>query len=55
MGLGAALAFFIVAMAAVASLEGSPIGLLGFPAFVAWLIWLALTSIRLLRASDEIG
>ncbi len=52
MGLGAALAFFIAAVAAVASLEGSPIGFLGLPAFVAWLLWLALTSLRLLRSGD---
>lgn len=53
LGLGAALAFFIAAVASVASLEGSQIGLLGFPAFVGWLVWLALTSIRLLRTADE--
>ncbi len=51
--LGAALAFFIVAVSAVASLEGSAIGLLGLPAVVAWLVWLALTSLRLLRSGDE--
>ena len=52
MGLLAALGFFIVAMAAATSLEGSPIGILGLPAFLTWLVWLALTSIRLLRQSD---
>jgi len=53
LGLGAALAFFIVAVSSVASLEGSPIGLLGLAAFVSWLVWLALTSLRLLRSGDE--
>jgi hypothetical protein len=52
MGFGAALAFFIAAVAALPSLEGSPIGLLGLPAFVTWLVWLAMTSIRLLRQDD---
>ena len=50
LGLGAALGFFISAIAVVPALEGSPIGLLGLLAFVAWVVWLALTSIRLLRA-----
>jgi len=38
LGLGAARAFFIVAVSSVASLEGSPIGLLGLAAFVSWLL-----------------
>lgn len=53
LGFGAALGFFVAAVAAVPSLEGSPIGLLAFLAFVAWLVWLALTSVRLLRTGDE--
>jgi hypothetical protein len=52
LGLGAALAFFIATVAVVPSLEGSPIGLLGLPAFVAWLVWLALTSVRFLRTDE---
>jgi hypothetical protein len=52
LGLGAAVAFVVAAMAIVPTLEGSPIGILGLPAFVAWLLWLALTSVRLLRAPD---
>ena len=50
---GAARAFFIVAISSVASLEGSPIGLLGLAAFVSWLVWLGLTSLWLLRSGDE--
>ncbi len=38
LSLGAALAFFIVTVSSVASLEGSPIGLLGLAAFVSWLL-----------------
>lgn len=52
LGLGAALLFVAAAMAIVPTLEGSPIGILGLPAFVAWLVWLALTSLRLLRSDD---
>ena len=48
----AALGFFIAAMAATASLEGSPIGILSLVSFLTWLVWLALISLRLLR-SDE--
>jgi len=53
LSLGAARAFFIVAISSVASLEGSPIGLLGLAAFVSWLVWLGLTSLWLLRSGDE--
>jgi hypothetical protein len=52
LGLGAALAFVIGAVTSVTSLEGSPIGFIGLPAFVAWLVWLALTSAQLLRTDD---
>jgi hypothetical protein len=53
-GLGfiAAGAFLIASAAAVPAVEGSPVGLLGFAAFVGWLVWLALTSVRLLRAPE---
>ena len=53
MGLLAALGFFIAAIAATASLEGSPIGIIGLPAFLTWLVWLALTSLRLIRSGGE--
>ena len=52
MGFGAALLFLVGAIVAVPALEGSPLGLLGLPAFLTWLAWLAMTSIRLLRSAD---
>jgi hypothetical protein len=55
LGLGSAALFFIGAVALVPSLEGSPIGIVGLPAFVAWLVWLALTSVRLLRTDGDVA
>ncbi len=53
-GLGflAAGSFLVTAALAVPGLEGSPVKMLGFAAFIGWLAWLALTSIRLLRTPD---
>jgi len=50
MGLAAAAGFVVASAGVVPSLAGSPIGLLAFPAFIAWLVWLGLTSGRLLRS-----
>jgi UPF0716 family protein affecting phage T7 exclusion len=49
----AAALFVASAMAVVPGLEGSPIALTGLIAFVTWLIWLAMTSIRLMRSSEQ--
>jgi hypothetical protein len=49
MGLAAAVAFVVASVAVVPSLSGTPIGILALPAFVAWLVWLGITSSRLLR------
>lgn len=50
LGLGSAALFFIGAVSLLPSLEGSPIGIVGLPAFAGWVAWLAMTSVRLLRA-----
>jgi hypothetical protein len=49
MGLAAAVAFVVASVGVVPSLSGSPIGFLALPAFITWLVWLGLTSGRLLR------
>jgi hypothetical protein len=52
LGLGAAAAFLVAALGVIPALEGSLIGMLGLPAFLAWLLFLALTSLRFLRCEQ---
>ena len=53
MAYGAAALFVAGSMAVIPGLEGSPIGLTGLVAFVTWLVWLGITSVRLLRSSEQ--
>lgn len=49
-GLGAATLFFIGAVLLVPTLEGSPAWAFGLAGFAGWVVFLAMTSVRLLQA-----
>lgn len=48
-----AIAFTLGAVGVIPALDGSFLGILGLPAFIIWIAWLAITSIRLLRLDPD--